>query len=414
MDLSGGNVEEWIEHQRASLRNKYASKLKGSNKAEAKRRATMEKRDTPGSASLINYQDDSTFYAPVTIGTPGQSVNLVLDTGSSDMWTVQGKENWSPSASSTFQNSTTAFQISYGSGDVTGTLASDKVVLADHTAESQTFALATSVSNGLLGNAVEGIMGLGFQSLSTSKSKPFWQNAGADQFSFYLKSDGETSSSEQAPGGTFTLGGTNSSFYTGDINWSTVIDEAYWLITLGGITINGQTVDLKGTSKVAVDTGTTLIGAPDSVVEQFYSQIPNSQKTSSGYYTFPCSTTDLNATMHFGNQEYTLGVQQLIAGTVDTRGQDCLGSFFSIGSDSSDEMQYILGDAFLMNVYSVFDNSGDKAQVGFASLASGLGGGTSSTTVNQVIAASGALSQHAPFAFVLLATTAAATMALLF
>lgn len=398
---------QWTEQHKAGLRAKYASKLQDSQQQETqaaeerrkKRRrreleSDLERRQTVGDASLVNYQHDSTFYAPVSIGTPGQTVNLVLDTGSSDMWTVQGKENWNPAQSSTFSNSTSAFKITYGSGSVRGTLATDVVSLADHTANPQKFAIATYISQGLLGDAVEGIMGLGFPSLSTSKSTPFWQNVGASEFSFYLASDNSSAASsysDKAPGGTFTLGGRNSSLFKGDINWSDVIDESYWLITLGGITVNSQNVNLDGTNKVAVDTGTTLIGAPATVVDQIYAQVPNSKQMSSGYYTFPCGENSISATIHFGNQEYVLTSDDLIAGTVDSTGTMCLGAFFSIGSTANDELQYILGDAFLMNVYTIFNNSGKTAQVGFAALADGLGASTASRTVNSVVAANSAI-----------------------
>lgn len=395
-------LEEWTEQHKAGLRAKYASKLQDSHKRETqaaeerrrKRRRSLQARDQVGDVSLINYQHDSTFYAPVSIGSQGHSVNIVLDTGSSDFWTVQGKDGWNPAQSSSFVNSTTPFKITYGSGSVSGTLASDSVTLAGQTANKQKFAIATYISQGLLGDAVEGIMGLGFPSLSTSKSTPFWQNVGATEFSFYLASENSTftsSNSDKAPGGTFTLGGRNTTLFKGDINWSDVIDESYWLITLGGVTVNNQVVNLQGTNKVAVDTGTTLIGAPASIVDQIYSQVPNSKQLSSGYYTFPCAETSTSATLHFGNQEYTLTSNDLIAGTVDTTGTMCLGAFFSIGSTSKDELQYILGDAFLMNVYSIFSNAGKTAQVGFASLADGLGSSTASRTVNSVVAANAAI-----------------------
>jgi cathepsin D len=264
-------------------------------------------------------------------------------------------------------------------------------------------AIATAVTQGLLDTNVDGIMGFGFKSLSTSGSTPFWQASGADEFAFYLRSDADSANSTTSPmtnnkranedqyGGVFTLGGSNSSLYTGDINYSNVVDETYWLITLGGLTINGESVSLESTSKTAVDTGTTLIGAPTNVVEAIYAQIPGSSVLAdgSGYYQFPCSST-VNATMHFGDQEYLLDTSQFIAGRVDTRGQSCLGAFFSIGSDENDELQYILGDAFLTNVYTIFSNTASTPQVGFASLAAGLGTTTSSSTTDKVVAANGA------------------------
>lgn len=401
-DLRGDDLVAWTQENTAHLRNKYASKLKSSN---AKLQSSKKKRDTAGEASLVNYENDSTFYSTIEIGTPSQEVTMILDTGSSDIWAIAGRNSWTPSQSSTFENTTTAFTISYGSGSVQGTLATDTITLAGHTSSTQTLAIATEVTQGLLDTDVDGIMGFGFKSLSTSGATPFWQASGADEFAFYLRSDAVSTSSSSSPtissrgysetqyGGIFTLGGTNSSLYQGDINWSDVIDESYWLITLGGITVNGVDVSLSDTDKVAVDTGTTLIGAPTTVVEAIYAQIPDSSTLSSdsGYYQFPC-TTNVNATIHLGDQEYALTSADLIAGTIDSSGETCMGSFFSIGSDESDELQYILGDTFLTMVYTIFSNTGTTAQVGFASLADGLGTSTSSTTVNKVIASSGATS----------------------
>jgi cathepsin D len=428
--LYGDDLVAWANSNTANLRAKYASKLKSSNS----KRASSSKRSTVGSATLVNYEYDSTWYASVDIGTPSSSVNLILDTGSSDIWAVQGRNSYDASDSSTFVNSTTAFSITYGSGDVTGTLATDTITLAGHTSSDQTFAIATSVSSGLLDEDLDGIMGFGFKALSTSGATPFWQASGNDLFSFYLQADSDSASSSSGStstsgvqsssssssstgstyGGVLTLGGTNTSLYQGDINYSDVVDEAYWLITLGGLTIESSSIALSGTSKMAVDTGTTLIGAPTTVVEAIYAEISDSSEITStdGYYQYPCSTT-VNATIHLGDQEYSLSGSDFSAGAVDTSGTYCMGAFFSIGSDESDELQYILGDAFLKHVYTVFNNTASTAQVGFASLAAGLNSSTTSTTSSKVSTASGAMGSHVFSATMMALFVAAATVAIL-
>lgn len=74
--------------------------------------------------------------------------DLILDTGSSDLWVAgtectidacQGITKYNPSASSTFQNASTAFQISYGSGDASGYVASESVALGGATVTNQKF-----------------------------------------------------------------------------------------------------------------------------------------------------------------------------------------------------------------------------------------------------------------------------------
>lgn len=351
---------------------------------------------------------------------------MVLDTGSADIWIAPDSDSYEPKSSSTFSNETSAFSITYGSGQVAGYLASDTIVLAEHTVSGQTFAVADKVSSDLLDGTTSGIIGLGFQALSTSKATPIWSKSGETEFAFYLARANSTSSSssssgsipgsgtipgkrqisigssssgssssssddssDTAPGGYFTLGGTNTSLYQGDINWSNVITKGYWLITLGGVSVNGNSVDLGETNKAAIDTGTTLIGGPSSVIENMYAQIPGSGAVSgaSGYYQFPCDS-NVNATMTFGSEKYTISAQDLLVAPVDSAGQNCMGAFFSLETSASSTLQWVVGGAFLKSVYSVYKD-GDTAQVGFAALADGLDNvGTSSVTVPRTTQAS--------------------------
>lgn len=164
-----------------------------------------------------------------------------------------------------------------------------------------------------------------------------------------------------------------------------VIDESYWLVTLGGLSANNDSISLGTSNKAAIDTGTTLIGGPDSVVSSFYSKIAGSapMSGSEGYYTYPCNS-DVSVTMTFGNQQYSLNSADFEAGTVDSSGTSCLGALFELGATSSSTLNWIIGDAFLKNVYSIFTASGSSAKVGFAKLAEGLNdGGTSAKTVAQ-------------------------------
>lgn len=72
-----------------------------------------------------------------------------------------------------------------------------------------------------------------------------------------------------------TIGGTNSSLYTGNINYISLSQTQYWMIPMTSMSVKGgQTIGLTGTNQNAViDTGTTLIGGPKTVLDQLYSQI---------------------------------------------------------------------------------------------------------------------------------------------
>ncbi|THG96621.1 hypothetical protein EW026_g5243 [Hermanssonia centrifuga] len=174
------------------------------------------------------------------------------------------------------------------------------------------------------------------------------------------------------PGGTFTLGSTNSTLYTGEIDYTNIPSGAigYWTIPLNTISVQSTPIALSGSaSYAAIDTGTTLLGGPSDVVAQIYSKIPGSAPGSGnyeGYYTYPCST-DVSVSLTFGtsNQSWPISPAdfRLVAISDDT----CVGALFTLQSSGSGSTpSWIIGDTFLKNVYSVFRAS--PASVGFAQL----------------------------------------------
>ncbi len=165
-----------------------------------------------------------------------------------------------------------------------------------------------------------------------------------------------------------------------------VVSQRYWLVTLGGLTsAGGANIDLHGHVRASIDTGFTLIGGPDEQVDAFYSAIPGAGPLSGqpGYHMIPCDAR-VSATMHFGNQRYTIPDDVLAVSPVG--GGYCMGALFGLGQSSVDsEAQWIIGTSFLSSVYSVFSANGNTTQVGFAALAKGLPNGpTIATTVKPV------------------------------
>lgn len=79
------------------------------------------------------------------------------------------------SNSSTYQNQGTEFRIAYGSGEASGSLASDVVQMAGFSVPNQVFAVCNQVSDGLLTSPVSGLLGLAFATIASSKAVPFWQ-----------------------------------------------------------------------------------------------------------------------------------------------------------------------------------------------------------------------------------------------
>jgi len=235
-----------------------------------------------------------------------------------------------------------------------------------------------------LESPVSGLMGLAWQSLSSSGATPFWQSLFEgnvwDQplMAFYLtRFQNVSRASEQEPGGVFTMGATNTSLYTGEIDYVNVQSLqntlSYWTLPLTNMTVNSGSVTLPSgsSSLAAIDTGTTLIGGPAEQVAAVYALIPGSTAGTGnleGYFLYPCSTT-VNIELSFGGRTWSISPEDFRL--QQTSGGQCLGSIFTFSSGSSSTFgpAWIVGDTFLKNVYSVF--RANPASIGFAQLAAG-------------------------------------------
>ena len=91
----------------------------------------------------------------------------------------------------------------------------------------------------------------------------------------------------------YFLGFTNSSLYTGNIDFQNIPSgqESFWILPMTGMTVQGNSVALPtGTeSYSAIDTGTTLVGGPSAAMQALFAQIPGSAPGTGdyeGYFTY--------------------------------------------------------------------------------------------------------------------------------
>jgi len=253
------------------------------------------------------------------------------------------------------------FTLTYGDGSSTrGDLAQDTVSVGGLAVPNQTLGLATEYSSSFQTGPMDGLMGLGFPSLSSFKATPWFNDLAAQKtlsqntFSFYLASNGSE----------LTFGTPDQTKYTGDINWNTVTQAAYWQIPMSSVNV-GNTAAVSNTPSV-IDSGTTLIVGDSTSVRAFYAAIPGSKDASTldptlqGYYTVPCSSVPA-VSLTFNGHTYSLG-SYFNLGPITTGSQDCVGAV----NAAADMNFWVIGDVFMRNVYTVFDV--DNTRVGFASL----------------------------------------------
>ncbi|GAA6043251.1 hypothetical protein JCM8097_008487 [Rhodosporidiobolus ruineniae] len=378
----------------AHMRGKYGGWAPGS-KHNSSAGATAHQR-RQNSIDMTSYQD-SEWYGEIDVGTPATAFSVVLDTGSADLILAEPDcsgcqtttPGYDPNTSSTSSTSEASFQITYGSGDGSGSLVKDTVSIANYTQPDQIFA-ACSTLNNIVDGTISGILGLAFQEIASSQAVPLVESLANNGtlpeqvFGFAFETHVfTTASATTAPGGTLTIGGVDTSAYSGSINWVNLASKGYWSIPLDAVTVGGTDIGLSF-DQVVIDTGTTLIGMPTSAAESIYAQIPNSQAINldgeSGYYAFPCSQT-VDVTLTFGGVSYAIDSDQFNAGAVSRSGSLCLGAVFALET-GSDSISVIIGDAFLTGVYNAYRFSPTPA-VGFATLGSGGTANTGSSTASE-------------------------------
>ncbi|KAH6914450.1 aspartyl protease [Coprinopsis sp. MPI-PUGE-AT-0042] len=392
--LAKRSRDEYSPERLAAIANHLRGKY-GIDASQTQRRGVD---DIP----MINQHSDASYLGIVEIGTPPQRFEVVLDTGSSDLWVTdtacnecQGLPLFDPDASSTFQATQESTIIRYGSGEISGPIASETVRVGNFTVERQEFIAADSLSTSLLEGDVSGILGLAFSTLSKTQTPPFWEqllNDGqldAPEMSFWLTRFTDVlGARENEPGGVFTLGGRNTSLFSGEVEFLelAVTVPSFWLLPVTSLTVQGQSTRLTSgrASLAAIDTGTTLIGGPTDDVEAFWAQVPGSfpvpaNERNPGFWYFPCRTR-LNVTISFGGRDWPISEEDMNFGRTQFGSPNCLGAIFDLtrGTNigNSQGPGWVVGATFLKNVYSVF--RAEPPSIGFAELSTAAGGdGTS-------------------------------------
>ncbi|KAG9309507.1 aspartic peptidase A1 [Chiua virens] len=361
---------------------------------------SLQKRGSTGYNLIVDEDYDSGYYGTLAIGTPLVSYDVYLDTGSSDLWVVgntcgsacSGIAEYNPSSSSSFKNLSQSFIIEYGQGAAAGYVAQDVVQMAGFSVSNQGFAVVDETSTGLLTSPVSGLFGLAWETLAQSGQTPFWQTLASSGslasaiFAVNLRRySNATNPSSQEPGGEISFGYANTSLYTGSIDYINIPGTpSYWYLPLQSLTVQGSSISITSGTTAAIDTGTTNIAAPTNVVQSIYAQIPNSSPASgswAGYYQYPCSTT-VTVEFSFGGNNWTMSSADFKAAELSS--SECIGAFFEYTA-SSGTPSWIIGDAFLKNVYSVFQYN--PPAVGFAALsetalaANGVNGAVPSATI---------------------------------
>ncbi|KAK6527527.1 hypothetical protein TWF694_004510 [Orbilia ellipsospora] len=318
------------------------------------------------------------YVVDITLGTPPQSIQVQLDTGSSDLvvetsssdlctsdpTVCSGRGAYNANASTTYQYRSSDLVILYGGGDgATGDYATDHFSIGS--------ASLTGFEFGIMykSTVLEGILGVGFEEnefttgLDTPRTYPNLPvslvTAGyipSRAFSLYLNDD------QDPTGGTLLFGGVDTEKYCGPLAQVPMVPDprdpglgiiAYF-VALSGINAakNGVTHSFASGSnsiEVLLDSGTTLTQLPSDLAAEIFTYLGATyDPASDSLPEIPCSTAtqDITINFNFGPITIKAPISQFV---VFPDSGTC-----NLGILPTDDT-IILGDTFLSSAYTVYD-----------------------------------------------------------
>merc|ERR1712139_433059 len=304
---------------------------------------------------------DAQWWGPITMGTPAQKFNVCFDTGSSNLWVptksvnIWGlfKNKYRSANSSTYVANGDEMQIQYGSGAIKGIFSKDTLSFGGLNVQGVDFGEISTLSWNFLTSRFDGILGLGWKSISVKGYDTIFDKIGQqslledNSFSFYLAETGSE----------LIIGGVDPAYHNGDFKYFPLISQSYWLI--GGDKMNFAGKNYGNNDlKLIVDSGTSLIVGDTALMADLLKDVPTAPDCTK-IDTYP----DLTFTI--GGQDYVLKARDYILQVKVLWMTQCIVGIQSMDFSKSSigANAVILGDVFMRKYYSHFDITNKR--VGF-------------------------------------------------
>ncbi|KHN99727.1 aspartic proteinase [Metarhizium album ARSEF 1941] len=311
---------------------------------------------------------DTEYSVIVKIGSPPQKIPMNLDTGSSDFWVfstetdkalVRGQVLYDANRSFTSHFLTgQSWKIKYGDNTTaSGYVYTDRVEIGGTHVNAQAVQVAVNVSKALTkDDFVCGILGMANSAANTVR--PTRQLTYIDNIKNDLARPLFTADLRSQAPGTYNFGFIDHSAYIDDIAY-TPIERSFplWMIKTTGHKVG--TYHGNEAVEAIVDTGTSLLLLPESVVSSYYARVPGSSVDPFlGMVVVPCNAKLPDFYLKIGSYRGRVPGSYMNYGPLDP--QRCYG-----GLQSSRALPFsVIGDVFLKAQFAVFDYG--NARVGFA------------------------------------------------
>jgi hypothetical protein len=244
--------------------------------------------------------------------------------------------------------------ITFGTGHITGRCLQDEVCIGSLCAEAAFIASTDESRQPFASFAFDGVLGLALEKMSQGPMFSVMSRLSQSQslqrplFSVFL-SDSDKENSE------ITFGDMKKEHMASDIYWVNVNPTSgYWEVQIEDITLDNKPQKLCKDCRVAVDTGTSQIAGPTSVIEALSSSL-NVQSDCSNYKSLPKLGFIIGGlVLNLAPRDY-----------IDKSDNDyCDVSLMSLDVPPPKGPLFVFGIPFLQKYFTVYDYS--TSRVGFA------------------------------------------------
>jgi hypothetical protein len=180
--------------------------------------------------------------------------------------------------------------------------------------------------------------------------------------------------------GELDLGEVNTKRFSGELNYMDCVDNdtGFWEIPIEDAGVDGKTLGLSGKTAI-MDTGTSYILMPEVDALAVHKQVQGYKQDGETFFV-PCDTKAV-VQFHFNKQAYSISTADWVGGKVDSG--LCRSNI--VGRQTFSATQWLVGDVFLKNVYSVFDFDNSRVGLGVKGEGEGVVSSTSASSTGTSI-----------------------------
>mmetsp|Transcript_484 Transcript_484/g.1571 ORF Transcript_484/g.1571 Transcript_484/m.1571 type:complete len:419 (+) Transcript_484:112-1368(+) len=333
-----------------------------------------EKRSGASAGVLSSVVHKTAYYGQVEIGTPRQSFTVVFDTGSGNLMvpstacnshacTMHSRFNREASSSGVdIQADGTRSErgaprdlitVTFGTGEISGLFVQDEVCIGLLCSTMRFVGATEETDDPFSSFNFDGVLGLALPQMAQGPEFSVMDQMVANKalkhpvFSVFL-------ADSDAEGSEITFGDVKPEHMASAMVWHPVSrDTGYWQGQIQDITINNEVQSLCADCQVAVDTGTSQLAGPTSVINELSRRL-NVKGDCSNYDSMPM--------LGFVLGDHILNLRP--EDYIDKGSEGCEVSLMPLDVPPPNGPLFILGDPFLRIFYTAYDRGTNK--VGFA------------------------------------------------